>query len=279
MMKGWTVPNMKNNSLGILGKSIEYSGQYNPELLFPVSRADARAKLGISSELLFLGTDTWNCYEISWLDLRGKPHVAVGTFCFPATSKNIVESKSVKLYLNSFNMSKFDSLESVEEIMRKDLGAAVEDKVSVSLTSNFGASSLHAPPGTCIDHLPIKIESYSPDPAFLTTEKEKVTEHLHSNLLRTNCPVTGQPDWATVIIDYTGKRIGQEGLLRYLVSFREETGFHENCIERIFLDIARQCVPDRLSVYGGFTRRGGIDINPFRSSHDRKGNCHRFFRQ
>lgn len=271
--------NMSNKSYGILGEKTTYSDKYRPDLLFPIPRAEARKELGLSSAPPFYGTDTWNAYEVSWLDPGGKPIVAIARIVFSADSRNIVESKSVKLYLNSFNMSRFQSQKHVEETMVKDLSAAVDSRVWVTLSSSFDTVVFDPVPGTCIDHLPVTIDTYAPDPTHLLTTDTKVTEQLHSNLLRTNCPVTGQPDWATVVIEYCGNQIDQESLLRYLISFRQESGFHENCIERIFIDISRQCIPEELTVYGGFTRRGGIDINPCRSSHTQSNKPLRFARQ
>lgn len=274
-----TQPNMKSKNYGSLGKSTEYKDKYNPQLLFAIPRTEARAQLGLSSELPFIGNDRWNCYEISWLDNMGKPRVALGVLDFQATSPHIVESKSVKLYLNSLNMCRFESVQAVETTIAEDLTTAVGQAVKVQLITDLSSGHFQLPPGICIDDRPTRITNYSPQPGYLFTTDQIASEKLYSNLLKTNCPVTGQPDWATIVIFYSGQKIDRDGLLRYLISFREESGFHENCVERIFTDISRRCEPDRLSVYGGFTRRGGIDINPFRSSTEQASPDSRFLRQ
>lgn len=264
-----------------LGKPVRHLQEYNPEHLFPIPRTEARNELGILSEPPFTGVDIWNAYEISWLDPKGKPLIAIGQFCFPLVTENIIESKSLKLYLNSFNQTRFPSVRAVISVMTKDFSMTAKGEVSVSLImpGQFHMFEFAEPCGICLDDQDIEIDQYQPDSGFLTSEREMAEEKLYSNLLRTNCPVTGQPDWATVIIDYAGRKIDHEGLLRYFVSFREYAGFHENCAEQIFMDISKQCKPEKLSVYARFTRRGGIDINPFRSDSEAvPGNC-RFARQ
>ncbi|MBF0201914.1 MAG: NADPH-dependent 7-cyano-7-deazaguanine reductase QueF [Desulfamplus sp.] len=252
-----------------LGESIIHSKNYHPDHLFPVGRARTRENIGIFQELPFSGFDIWNAYEISWLDKRGKPQAAMGEILFPCTSKNIVESKSLKLYLNSFNQSRFESPERVAVLMEKDLSRCTEGpvRVDILLPDMFlRMMKIENPSGESLDKLDIEVTQYQVDPSLLFTGQRRVSERLFSNLLRTNCPVTGQPDWGTVMIDYTGRRIAREGLLAYIISFREHTGFHENCVERMFMDIMERCSPEKLSVYARFNRRGGIDINPFRTN-------------
>lgn len=264
-----------------LGDKVTHSRTYNPDHLFPVKRAMARNEIGITHELPFTGYDIWNAYEISWLDMKGKPMVAMGEIIFPCMTQNIVESKSLKLYLNSFNQSSFESLEQVISIMEKDLSHCVEGDVSINfrLPPMFGNVKIAPPVGECIDDLDIDIKKYHIDPSFLLTGEETVEKSLYSNLLRTNCPVTQQPDWGSVIIEYSGREIDRKGLLTYIVSYREHTGFHENCVEHIFMDIMERCCPEKLSVYARFTRRGGIDINPFRSNCNVRYDNIRFARQ
>ena len=252
-----------------LGKATAYVNRYDPTLLFPIGRASKRAELGIGTSLPFHGTDIWNAYELSWLDRRGKPHVAMATFAVPADSPNIIESKSFKLYLNGFSGERLDEADLVARL-RRDLAAAAGAVVDVTLipAAAFPHQALAEPAGIVIDDLDITIDHYGPPRAdFLgCTDGTPVDEALVSHLLKSNCPVTGQPDWASVQVRYSGPRIDHAGLLRYLTSFREHAEFHEQCVERIFTDITRRCAPDTLSVYARYTRRGGLDINPFRSS-------------
>ncbi len=264
-----------------LGKKIIHSQKYDPKQLFAVPRADARQRLGIGTPLPFYGGDLWNAYEISWLNQKGKPCVAMARITFPVTSVNIVESKSLKLYLNSFNQTRFESSRAVVDTMKKDLCTVAMGEVIVSLIlpGQFHRSVLTEPEGICLDHQDIHIDQYHLCPDYLVSGGPERTEKLFSNLLRTNCPVTGQPDWATVVIDYTGPGIDYAGLLRYLVSFREHTGFHENCVEQIFVDLTRRCHLKKLFVHACFTRRGGIDINPFRASFPMAPKHDRYARQ
>ena len=264
-----------------LGKKVTHSRRYDPGHLFPIPRSKARESLGIGRNLPFFGVDIWNAYEVSWLDPKGKPRVAMGQIRFPADSENIIESKSLKLYLNSFNQTRFDSAEIVASVMESDLCRAAKGRISVSLTPLSGLSrpEFAEPEGICIDDLDIEIDRYRVDSGFLTSGKHRVEEGLYSNLLRTRCPVTGQPDWATIVIHYSGPGIDHAGLLRYIVSFREHADFHENCIERIFFDIWTHCKPENLTVYAGFTRRGGIEINPYRSSRPAAPENRRYVRQ
>lgn len=264
-----------------LGRSVCHSETYDPSHLFPVPRKESRKPLGLATALPFHGVDIWNAYELSWLNPKGKPCVALGEISFPCGSEHIVESKSLKLYLNSFNQTCFDAPETVAQTMQKDLSAAAGDPVAVTLLmpEEFARMKICPPQGECLDGLDLEMDTYKRDPGCLTTRSVKVEETLYSHLLRTNCPVTGQPDWATVIIDYSGKAIDHEGLLRYIVSFRQHTGFHENCVERIFMDLLNRCRPDRLSVNARFTRRGGLDINPCRSTDERGFSNTRLARQ
>ena len=252
-----------------LGRSAIYPDRYDPGLLFPIARAAQREALGIGAALPFHGVDIWNAYELSWLDTRGKPEVAVAEFRFPATTPNIVESKSFKLYLASFNQERLPDADVLRERIARDLSAAAGGPVEVTLTvpSRFAALALVELDGESIDGEPVEIESYGPpDAALLATASGEADETLVSDLLKSNCPVTGQPDWASIAIRYTGPRIDRAALLRYLVSFRSHADFHEHCVERIYMDIRRRCTPRRLSVHARYTRRGGLDINPWRSS-------------
>jgi 7-cyano-7-deazaguanine reductase len=253
-----------------LGKSVEYSGSYDPGLLFPIARAGKRAELGIGETLPFLGVDIWNAYELSWLDARGKPRVALAEFRVPAASPNIIESKSFKLYLNSYMQTRIPDTDTLRMQLATDLSAVAGAPVTVVLGTPTSKQSamIENLEGEVIDDLPFEISHYGPPhPEFLYANPDtQVEESLVSHLFKSNCPVTGQPDWASVQIHYTGPRLGRDGLLRYLVSYREHADFHEHCVERIFQDILAQCAPSRLSVYARYTRRGGLDINPFRTT-------------
>ena len=256
-----------------LGKHTDYVSQYDPKQLYPIARSVARENLGLGAQLPFQGVDLWTAFELSWLNANGLPQAAVAEFELPASSNNIIESKSFKLYLNSFNQSQFDSWAEVEQRLTTDLSAAAEGSVVVSLMTLAQAQvryPLITPPGQCIDDLDIAIKHYHPRPELLALDSgrdgEIVTETLYSNLLKTNCPVTGQPDWATLWIDYTGPAMDKAALLAYVVSFREHQDFHEQCVERCFLDIQARLKPQSLSVYARYTRRGGLDINPFRTT-------------
>jgi len=254
-----------------LGKAVAYGGSYDPGLLFPIARADKRVQLGIDpSALPFLGVDIWNSYELSWLDARGKPRVALAEFRVPVNSPNIIESKSFKLYLNSYVQTRVSDTDTLRTQLATDLSAAAGAPVSVELATPTSKQSLMLEnlPGEVIDDLPIEINYYGPPRAnLLHTNPDAVAEEtLVSHLFKSNCPVTGQPDWASVQVHYIGARLGRDGLLRYLVSYREHNDFHEQCVERMFVDIMAQCAPSALSVYARYTRRGGLDINPFRTT-------------
>ena len=250
----------------VLGRHVDYPRHYDAGLLFPIARMLGRAPIGIDDGALpFVGVDRWHAYELSWLDRRGKPRVATATITVPAQSPNLVESKSLKLYLNAFNASRFDSDAAVRACIARDLSQAAGDEVEVS----FGLPPTGAPEtGTCIDGLDVDLDHYGPPRAgFLVADaQELVEETLTSALLKSNCPVTGQPDWARVSISYRGARIDREGLLRYLVSFRDHAEFHEQCVERIFVDLLQHARPAMLSVEARYTRRGGLDINPWRAT-------------
>ncbi|MCW8157022.1 NADPH-dependent 7-cyano-7-deazaguanine reductase QueF [Stutzerimonas stutzeri] len=254
-----------------LGKSSAYVATYSPHLLFPIPRAPKWAELGLTAETLpYQGVDLWNCYELSWLLPSGKPVVAIGEFEIPADSPNIIESKSFKLYLNSLNQSVFESREALVEVMSRDLSAAAGKPVKVRLRTldEVTAEGVAVLPGRCIDDLDVTIEHYDhPQPELLTCDTGRVVEEsLHSHLLKSNCPVTGQPDWGSVVVEYRGAALQAESLLAYLVSFRQHADFHEQCVERIFLDLQRLLQPEKLTVYARYVRRGGLDINPYRST-------------
>ena len=254
-----------------LGKPVQYREQYDPALLFPIDRASGRAAIGLTAQLPFFGTDIWNGYELSWLNRKGKPQIAVATFIVPADSRNIVESKSFKLYLGSFSQTAFDSIDDVRAAIRKDVSAICGATVSVQLVSpyEFGVKlKMEEFEGLSLDRLDLDADIYTPDPSLLSASlgESPVDETVFSNLLKSNCPVTGQPDWGSVQIRYVGAPIDHAGLLRYIISYREHTGFHEQCVEKIFVDVMRECKPERLAVYARYTRRGGLDINPFRTN-------------
>lgn len=251
-----------------LGHATTYSEQYDPGLLFAVERAPLRAELPPAALACMRGADVWNAWELSWLDPVGKPQVAIATFTVPATSPCIVESKSVKLYLTAFNQTCFAGADDVRATIAADLGKATGASVEVALTLPDGFAALsHAElEGECLDALPLARGEETLAPDALAAGDTPVSETLMTRLFRSVCPVTGQPDYASVQVRYSGARIDRVGLLRYLVSFRRQPGFHEHCVERIFADLWERCRPQELTVHARFTRRGGIDINPYRSS-------------
>jgi len=254
-----------------LGQQTQYISTYAPELLFPIPRQQARQSLSLdSASLPFYGVDIWTGYELSWLDERGKPVVAVAEFDIPFDSPSIVESKSFKLYLNSLNQTRFANIEQVKNTLMNDLSLAIGAAVGVkmeSLPARYLLTAVTELDGLCIDDLPVEVEHYHPAPELLTADAGQVVdEKLVSHLLKSNCPVTGQPDWASVQVSYSGPKIDRDALLRYIISFREHQDFHEHCVERMFVDILTRCQPRALSVYARYTRRGGLDINPFRST-------------
>ena len=260
-----------------LGKASRYADQYDASLLFPIARAAKRLEIGVSGAPPFLGADLWTAFELSWLNARGKPQVALAHFTVPCETPNIVESKSFKLYLNSFNNTRFLDAAEVQARLRADIseaawrGAPRPSVVGVKLLlpELFDREPVHELDGLSLDRLDIECSRYTPAPELLSAVvgEPPVSEVLTSNLLKSNCLVTGQPDWASVQISYSGPQIRQEGLLQYLVSFRNHNEFHEQCVERIFMDLWTRCQPTKLSVYARYTRRGGLDINPFRTSY------------
>lgn len=253
-----------------LGKKVDYQDQYDHSLLFPIARQQKRDEIGVAANALpFHGVDLWTGFELSWLNARGKPQVAIATFRIPADSPNLIESKSFKLYLNSYNQTRIASWDQVQAQLSMDLSNAAGGKVEVSLLSpaDFGREQIVELAGSSIDELDIEVDNYAPCPQLLHADAANVvSETLCSQLLKSNCLVTGQPDWGSVQISYTGPRIDREALLRYLIGFRQHNEFHEQCVERIFTDVLQACAPQRLTVYARYTRRGGLDINPWRSN-------------
>ena len=250
-----------------LGQGTAYVNTYDAGQLYPIARNLNWERRGIErASLPFAGEDIWNAYEVSWLNARGKPVVRLAEFRIPASSTHIIESKSFKLYLNSFNLSRFDSEAQVAALMVRDLSAAAGARVAVRLIAPDDSAPIGAFEGECLDELDVEVDHYQPAPELLRAGGETVTQSLYSHLLKSNCPVTGQPDWASIQVRYTGPRIEREGLLRYLISYREHGDFHEQCVENIFMDIWQQCRPESLTVYARYVRRGGLDINPYRSS-------------
>ena len=263
-----------------LGERSSYQGPYSADLLHPIAREDNRRTLGLGAELPFHGEDIWNAYELSWLDDRAKPQVATAEFRVPYDSPNIIESKSMKLYLNSFSMTQYEAGEEVAETIAADLTRTAGAQVGVNLKPITETEDLSGLPGTCIDDNDVDCESKTVDSSLLEcTAAEAVEEELHTHLLRSLCPVTGQPDMGSLLVRYQGRRIDPNALLRYVVSYRNHDDFHESCIERMFLDIKRQCSPEALTVYARYNRRGGIDINPFRSDFETTAANTRLWRQ
>lgn len=251
-----------------LGRESAYPEHYDAGLLFPIPRQANREPLGLDDAALpFEGEDEWHAFELSWLDAKGKPIVAVARFRLPADSPSLIESKSWKLYLNSFNQTHFDSREAVIETLERDLAQAAGAPVAVAL---FGveddALMPRALPGECLDDLDVSIEHYTPTPELIEVGEEVVEETLHSHLLKSNCPVTGQPDWGSVLIRYRGPRLEREALLKYLISYRQHQDFHEHCVEHLFVDLMARARPERLLVMARYVRRGGLDISPWRGT-------------
>lgn len=267
-------------SFSPLGKTTAYSAEYNPALLFPISRSISRKELNLSETLPFFGADVWTAYELSWLNSKGKPMVALAEFIFDVNSPNIVESKSLKLYLNSLNNTKIPNQIELKNLLEKDLsqvsGAPVKVYIYPMQTQQTLISDLEE--GVCLDDQDLEITQYSVNPDFLTVQETEASETLYSHLLKSNCLVTGQPDWATLVIKYRGNKIDRAGLLKYIISYRNYNEFHEPCVERIYSDLMQKCAPDYLTVYARYVRRGGLDINPFRSNFE-KVNMSRFLRQ
>ena len=253
-----------------LGKKSDYDATYNPEKLYPIPRAPKRIALGIDpANLPFFGIDCWNHYEVSWLNEKGKPMVAIAEMIYDCSSPMLIESKSLKLYFNSFNNTHFKNTTKLEMLIKKDMEARVEAPVLITISpleTLKNAPLLHSFFGENIDELDIECSTYQVDASFLQVSEQVVEETLCSDLLKSNCLVTNQPDWGSIQIIYKGKKINREGLLKYLISYRNHNEFHEQCIERIFIDIMRHCKPESLTVYGRYTRRGGLDINPYRTT-------------
>jgi len=254
-----------------LGKSSEYIATYTPSLLFPIPRLAKWAELGVSGDALpWQGVDFWNCFELSWLLPSGKPVVAIGEFAIPCDSPNIIESKSFKLYLNSLNQTVFESVEALQACLVQDLSTAAGKPVAVKVSTlaEVEGQGVTALPGLCIDALDVNISNYEqPQPELLRCASERVVEEtVHSHLLKSNCPVTGQPDWGSVVVEYKGQALDHASLLTYLISFRQHADFHEQCVERIYLDLKNLLKPEHLTVYARYVRRGGLDINPYRST-------------
>ena len=260
-----------------LGKASAYADQYDPSLLFPLARAPKRAEIGITGSVPFVGADLWTAFELSWLNERGKPQVALAHITVPCETPNIVESKSFKLYLNSYNNTRFATAQDVQARLRADIseavwrGAETPGTVGVRLVlpEQFDQEPLHELDGLLLDRLDIECDTYQPAPELLRAAMDEapVSEVLVSHLLKSNCLVTGQPDWGSVRIAYSGPQIDQERLLQYIVSFRNHNEVHEQCVERIYMDLWTRCKPIKLKVYARYTRRGGLDINPWRTSH------------
>ncbi len=265
-----------------LGQFTEYPQEYAPGVLFPIPRDDARRALGLGAQLPFHGRDIWNAWELTWLNRHGKPVIATATFQIDAGSPNIVESKSMKLYLNSLAMSRYESATDVAEIIASDLSDAAGARVDVVIACGpeSASAAINDLPGTCIDDLPMGSLRPTVDPGLLLClGSESITEALHTHLFRSNCPVTNQPDFGSILVNYEGPRIDPAALLGYIASFRQHNDFHEACIERMFVDLSERCSPGKLTVYARFTRRGGLDINPFRSNFEDTPENLRLWRQ
>ncbi|QHE75339.1 NADPH-dependent 7-cyano-7-deazaguanine reductase QueF [Hydrogenophaga sp. PBL-H3] len=260
-----------------LGQTSAYVDRYDAGLLFPLPRETKRREIGITGSVPFLGADLWTAFELSWLNPRGKPQVALAHITVPCESTHIVESKSFKLYLNSFNNTAFASADAVRDCIRADVSAAIwhggplqsSAGVKLLLPEQLEREKVQELEGLCVDRLDVECTRYQPAPELLTAafDEKPVDEILVSHLLKSNCLVTGQPDWGSVQISYSGPQIDQAGLLQYIVSFRNHNEFHEQCVERIYMDVLARCKPTKLAVYARYTRRGGLDINPWRTSH------------
>lgn len=276
------MPPSSTASQSLLGKNTPYCHAYDPGLLFPIPRQEKRSELGLTAATLpFAGKDVWTAYEISWLNAKGKPQVAWAEFEFDAASAYLIESKSFKLYLNSFNGTHFKSPQEVLACWHKDLAEASGAPIQVRLHNLAEDRVLvGSMPGQCLDGLDIEVSHYQVTPSLLKMKSPTfVSVCWHSHLLKSNCLVTGQPDWGSVLIRYEGAEIDPEGLLQYIISFREHNEFHEQCVERIFSDIMAQCAPQKLTVYARYLRRGGLDINPYRSNYETHFCLDRLIRQ
>lgn len=266
-----------------LGQSVPYPNSYSPDQLFPLSRSNNRSGLNLTEPLPFSGVDIWTAYELSWLELETKkPRIALAEFYIPCDSPNLIESKSLKLYLNSLNQATFMNETELKSVIQNDLSAAAGAKIRVNLF--LPPFKMVQPPqefaGVNIDDLPVTIDCFTPEPNFLIADHELiVSETVNSNLLKSNCPATGQPDWASILISYQGPKINHAGLLQYIISFRQHQDFGEHCVETIFMDLLHRCQPEKLTVYARYSRRGGLDINPFRSNFQSLTQNLRNFRQ
>ncbi len=265
-----------------LGQDSQYPQEYAPEVLCAIARRDTRRNPGLSATLPFHGEDIWNAWELTWLNESGKPMVATATIRVPANSDNIVESKSLKLYLNSFAMTRYANTDMLRQTIETDLGRMTKSEISVAVTAltDTAIETVGRLPGTCIDDAEGEFSSDEVDPAVLKSNDDDIcSEEFHSHLLRSNCPVTNQPDMGSVLIRYRGPRIDRNSLLQYIVSFRQHNDFHETCVERMFMDIRTYCKTEQLTIYARYTRRGGIDINPFRSDFEDTAENTRLWRQ
>lgn len=278
-----TIPSHGTATNTLLGQQTEYPVRYAPEVLFPIPRQEGRAALGLVVDPLpFQGVDIWTHYEVSWLDAAGKPLIAVAEIRVPATSPFLIESKSLKLYFNSLNFERFSSQADFVRRVEEDLSrvAAATVQIRLVLPDDPAALRMGQLPGTCLDALPLSCAEFVLDASHLHADPERiVSETINTQLLRSLCPITHQPDWGSVMLQYKGPAIDHAGFLAYIVSFRNHPDFHEQCVERIFMDILRQCQPTELTVYARYTRRGGLDINPFRSNVASQPLDVRLFRQ
>lgn len=274
---------MKDASLkhSPLGKTVSYDSSYDPKLLFTIPREKQRLSIHVTNQLPFYGLDIWNSYELSWLNSKGKPQIAIGEFYVPCNSPYIFESKSFKLYLNSLYQTTFSNEEEVIRTLKNDLSQSIQSDVQVKLItpSNYSQLIIGNHSGKCLDELDVETHIYKVDPSLLKIETTLIQEKVYSNLLKSNCLGTRQPDWASVSIHYKGPQIQHESLLKYIISFRTHNEFGEHCIERIFMDLIRHCKCEKLTVYGRYTRRGGIDLNPFRTNFETFQENRRDYRQ
>ena len=265
----------------ILGKKTQYPHSYAPETLFSINRSEARAKINFSDEIPFHGIDIWNGWELTWLDKNKKPLIGIISIRIDAHSPQIIESKSLKLYLGSFAMTQYKSKADLETTIKKDIEKAIQYpvKTAIHIGANESKGKIRKLPGKCIDNLNIECNFRKVDPKLLSYNSEIITERIHSHLFRSLCPVTNQPDIGSIILSYEGRSIDHDSLLKYIISYRQHNDFHEACVERIFMDIKNICRPSKLTVFALFNRRGGIDINPFRSDYEKAPNDFRTWRQ
>jgi 7-cyano-7-deazaguanine reductase len=264
-----------------LGSSVNYSSVYQPQLLYPIERGLQRQQWKWSTGLPFHGADLWTAYELSWLDSKGKPVAATATLTFTADSPYLVESKSLKLYLGSLHQTLFSDVAAIRQVICDDLTKACGALVGVDIYLLSAANTGYVEwQGTCLDAIDVEVEHYRVNQQLLQTNKSCiVSESVYTHLFKSNCPVTGQPDWASVLICYKGPQIDHASLLAYLISYRQHTDFHEHCVEAIFTDLQQYCAADQLSVYARYVRRGGLDINPFRSNFEAVPANERLWRQ